>query len=420
MAADRWPQRNLRGRLGAVDLLVAVCAPCQLARMSLGHTSAAVRSFRLLSSGWGEELDSAVSLGANSVDVICPFIKASTAQRFLKVRPPKGMRVLTRFNLRCFNDGVSDVEALRSFLRAGASVRGIRGLHSKLYVFGSKRVIVTSANLTEAAMTRNHEFGFVSNDDAIIIECAGYFDELWKAAGANLTTSQIEQWQSLLDEERRVRPTGQCSSLPDFGVAVTLPSPFTTAGALEMPDAQAFLKFFGTAGNRLDPSESVADVVESSGCNWACTYPPNKRPRQVQDGDTIFMGRLCNNGDLLIFGRAVGRQHRPGIDEATAEEIEDRSWKSDWPIYVRVHSGRFLNGRLADGVSLREMMRALGSDTYMSTQRNAVRGRGNTIPSRSMMQKAHMQLSAKASEWLSQRLEESFRRHGELDLSEPS
>ena len=41
----------------------------------------------------------------------------------------------------------------------GAGVRGIRNLHAKLYVFGSDRSIVTSANLTEPALTKNAEFG---------------------------------------------------------------------------------------------------------------------------------------------------------------------------------------------------------------------------------------------------------------------
>lgn len=375
--------------------------------------------FRLLSSGWGQELDQAVGLRAGPVKVICPFIKAHTARRLLAHGGGGTLLVLTRFDLRCFNEGASDLEALQLLRCAGASIRGIRGLHSKLYLFGNERVIVTSANLTESAMSRNHEFGFVSDDASVISECVRYFDDLWRPAGTNVSSSKLEQWQSMLDAERRVRSGDRSSSLPDFGAVVDLSSPFTSTEVPEASSSQAFLKFFGSAGNRSDPSEPVADVVVRSGCTWACTYPANKRPRQVNEGDTMFMGYLCNNGDLLVFGRAVGRRHQPGIDEATAEEIEERPWKADWPIYVRVHSGRFVNGQLSDGVSLQRMMRELGSDSYLSTQRNASRGRGNTVPSRAMMQKAHMQLTAEATEWLAQQLEESLRRHGEVDLSEP-
>ena len=35
-----------------------------------------------------------------------------------------------------------------------ARVRGVRNLHAKLYIFGESRAIITSCNLTEAALTR--------------------------------------------------------------------------------------------------------------------------------------------------------------------------------------------------------------------------------------------------------------------------
>jgi phosphatidylserine/phosphatidylglycerophosphate/cardiolipin synthase-like enzyme len=37
--------------------------------------------------------------------------------------------------------------------------RGIRHLHSKLYLVGDRRAVVTSANLTTGALDRNEEFG---------------------------------------------------------------------------------------------------------------------------------------------------------------------------------------------------------------------------------------------------------------------
>ena len=37
-----------------------------------------------------------------------------------------------------------------------------------MYLLGARRVIVISANLTEAALYRNHEFGFLSDDETTI------------------------------------------------------------------------------------------------------------------------------------------------------------------------------------------------------------------------------------------------------------
>ena len=43
---------------------------------------------------------------------------------------PGNVQVITRFNLADFAEGVSDIEALRLLLDAGADIRGIRSLHA--------------------------------------------------------------------------------------------------------------------------------------------------------------------------------------------------------------------------------------------------------------------------------------------------
>lgn len=50
-------------------------------------------------------------------------------------------------------------------------------------------MIVTSANLTEAALYRNHEFGFLSDDETIVGECRSYFEALWERAEPDLPRS---------------------------------------------------------------------------------------------------------------------------------------------------------------------------------------------------------------------------------------
>ena len=110
---------------------------------------------RLVDAGWGAELIAALRADTSGFRVICPFIKASALDRLLSLKPAS-IQVITRFNLVDFAEGVSDIAALRMLLDAGAQVRGVRKLHSKLYLFAS-RAIVTSANLTKAALDSNHE-----------------------------------------------------------------------------------------------------------------------------------------------------------------------------------------------------------------------------------------------------------------------
>jgi phosphatidylserine/phosphatidylglycerophosphate/cardiolipin synthase-like enzyme len=112
------------------------------------------------------------------------------------------VQVITRFNLTDFANGVSDISALRSLLDAGATVRGVRNLHAKLYLFGTNRVIITSANLMIAALDRNHEFGIVAEDNAVIAACQTYSDDLWRRGGKDLSRNQIDAWDKTVTHHR--------------------------------------------------------------------------------------------------------------------------------------------------------------------------------------------------------------------------
>ena len=122
------------------------------------------RGFRLVETDWGHVLDRAVATDCSELRIVCPFIKERTVRRLLAGGRPKSIQVITRFNLLDFAEGVSDTAALRLLLDKGAQIRGVRGLHAKLYLIG-RQAIVTSANLTQAALSRNHEFGFVTIPD---------------------------------------------------------------------------------------------------------------------------------------------------------------------------------------------------------------------------------------------------------------
>jgi hypothetical protein len=205
------------------------------------------------------------------------------------------------------------------------------------------------------------------------------------------------------------------AGLDDEGVDAGLP-----AAPIELPAVideapQAFVKFFGAGENRADRSMPVFEEVRRSGCHRACTYPKDKRPRQVRDGATIFMGRLVKGpNDIIIYGRATGMRHVPGRDDATPDDISRRPWKVDWPHYVRVHHAEFVNGTLANGVSLNDLMDVLKSDSFAPTQRNATKGSGNIDPRRAYMRQAAVELTLQASAWLNKQLQLAFRQHGNI------
>jgi hypothetical protein len=377
-------------------------------------------SFQLIDSGWDKVIQEATTADRTEVHVVCPFIKMRAAKRLLAGKRPELIRVVTRFHLGEMCDGVSDTEALRLLLENGAKIRGVRNLHAKLYLFGDKRAIVTSANLTEAALLRNHEFGFVSSEDAIIERCREYFDKLWKRAGNDLDLARLESWEKRIEGVRVAgsRPSTK-SGLSDEGTdaGLVLPEVIVTPRIEEAP--QSFVKFFGEGDYRSTLDLAVFEEVKRTGCHWACTYPRKKRPRQVNDGAVMFMGRLVESpNDVIIYGRAVGLRHIEGRDEASTEEITLRSWKKDWPNYVRVHHAQFVAGTLENGIRLSDLMEELKADSFISTQKNAQKGDGNTNPRSACRQKAAMPLTNEAFAWLNQRLEQAFAKHGKLTPAE--
>ena len=377
-------------------------------------------AFRLIKEAWNEEVLAARRANPGRLRIICPFIKAKALDRILRAARSGNIEVITRFDLNGFDQGVSDLEALALIVEAGGKVRGVRGLHSKLYLFGGTSAIATSANVTDAAFHRNHEFGFAASDAKIVETCEQYFDALWKDARPNLTRKQIKTWRAMLNERRRNGSGAkQNPLLPDFGADIELRSPFAPTRDAAPQENNAFIKFFGSADRRAPRTLAVDDLVAENGANWACTYPESKPPRQVEDGDVIYTARLVHSpNDLLIFGRAIGRKHRDEEDVASAAEIALRPWKSDWPRYVRVHDGHFLNATLADGIPMSEMMTALGADAFDSTQRNASGKSGNTDPFASYGRKAHMRLTDRSRAWIEDRLKAALRQHGEINLSE--
>ena len=373
-------------------------------------------TFRLVDGKWDKEFTEALCDDASELRIVCPFIKVGALQRLL-CHSPGRVQVIARFNLGDFADRVSDVAAMRKLLKVGARVRGVRNLHAKLYLFGKKRAIITSCNLTEAALSRNHELGIVTTDGTIIEKCLEYFDNLWCEAGEDLVLDTVEDWERTVIDYllKGGRPHGR-GGLADCGVntGIIETSP-AQLPIVESTSSQAIVKFLGSAKERCQPSDLTIEEIKRSGCHWAVGYPLNRRPRSVQDDAIIFMGRLTRNPyDIRIFGRAIGMAYREGRDEATEAEKKERPWKERWPRYIRVHHAEFVDGPMENGVSLNELMETLGADSFATTQENKKDGKGNTSPRSAYRSQPHVRLSAKGLSTLSQWLQEALEVHGKV------
>ncbi len=373
-------------------------------------------TIRLVDAGWATELTEAVRSDPSELRIICPFIKVGALNRLLSYQPSR-IQVITRFNLADFAEGVSDVAALRKLLEVGAQVRGVRNLHAKVYLFGTSRAIVTSANLTKAALEQNHEFGMVAEDATIIATCRSYFDDLWSRSGDDLVQDQAVSWADTVTRHRALGGRSKKSNgLGDFGAdAGVIEPPPVLLPTIVADASQAFVKFLGEGNDRVELSCPTIEEIERAGCHWAVAYPASKRPSGVKEDAAIFIARLTQEpNDIRIFGRAVGMKHQPGRDDATHTDITLRPWKEKWPRYIRLHNAEFVAGTMENGVSLNELMDALGADSFAPTQRNAARSQGNTNPRRAYLQQAAVELSAEGLSWLGDRLQAAFDTHGKV------
>ena len=132
---------------------------------------------------------------------------------------------------------------------------------------------------------------------------------------------------------------------------------------------QAFIKFLGKSDNRVSTEYPVLKEVETSGCYWSLGYPRSRRPRQPQDGDVMFMGRLVDDAgkdDIIIFGRAIAMKHVDERDVASTEEIAASrdNWRGIWDKYIRVHDAELVAGTLNNGVRLSKLMDKLGGKLF--------------------------------------------------------
>ncbi|MGA0608710.1 phospholipase D family protein [Caldimonas sp. KR1-144] len=388
-------------------------------------------TLRLVDGRWGGELSAALRADPSESRIISPFIKHA-ALCWLLAERPRATRVITRFNLADFATGVSDIHALRALLDAGAQVRGVRHLHAKLYLFGKSRAVVTSANLTTAALDRNEEFGAVLDSAEDIGSCSAYFERLWSHAGPNLSREQLDDWEATVTKylARGARPA-EGLALPDFGTQLAPdpgPGPALTPTAgppsrspLPVAVAEAghvFVKFLGTANDREALAFDTLAEVKRAGCHWALAYPAKQRPRIVNDGDLMYIARMTREPtDMRIFGRAIGMRHVPGRDDATPEDIAARRYKEKWSRYVRVHHAEFVAGPLSHGVSLRDLMAELGAGAFESTQVRAAKSGAQIDPKSALKRRAAVRLSAAGAAWVASRLQGAFDLHSTIPQS---
>jgi hypothetical protein len=312
--------------------------------------------------------------------IVSPFVKDQIVHKVHEVFNFKNLELITRYNMMDFASNVSSIDALLFAVVRGASVFGIRQLHSKVYLFDRRAAIVTSANLTSGGLLTNYECGIFITDSGVIEKLHRYVDDLKAIAGPQLETEQCERWRIELLQRQEIYNTF-ISSLPDYGA-----TPFAADKT-----KQYFVKFFGSANNRVPFSFLAREEVTRALCHYACCFSVS--PRQFRTGDVIYMGRMTSPNDYAIFGRAKAVSYVSNRDRASAAELLEREWKKKWPLYIRVTSSRFIDTSMGNCVMLYDLIRNLDYQSFSSTLRRYHAGERDIRPAKALAQKQYVKLT---------------------------
>jgi len=350
---------------------------------------------------WYDKLLSEVKT-CKKLRIVSPFIKEQIIRKISDNFNFLNMELITRYKLSDFACNVSSIDALKFSVEKGASVFGVRDLHSKIYLFDRRAAIITSANLTTGGLINNYECGVYLTDTDLIDELHKYFDSLKEIGGQKLTVSHCEQWQ---EEINLQFPNSPLPSLPDYG---------STQVKINTK-VNYYVKFFGTRHDRAPLKMSVREEVERALCHYACGFSINKRPRQINDGDVIYLARMTENpNNYAIFGKAIAMKYVEGRDKATASEIIERPWKKDWPIYLRIYDPIFIDGEMSDCVFLYDLIKSLDYMSFPSTESRYQSGERDINPYTSLAQRAYIRLTSQAVEWLEPKFQASLNRKGAI------
>jgi len=335
--------------------------------------------------------------------VVSPFVKEQVIRKMQGQFDFNNFELITRFNLRDFASNVSSIDGLKFSVESGATVFGIKELHSKIYLFDKRAAIITSANLTSGGLVNNYECGIYITDTPTIQNLHNYFNDLKNLAGQKLSVPQCENWKQQISGVEIINT--QIPSLPDYG-----------SSAIKIDSSvNYYIKFFGTAKNRVPLTFTAKEEIDRALCHYACGFSTNKKPRQIQDGDIIYMARMTYEPwDYAIFGKAIATKFVDGRDEATKPEIQERPWKANWPIYLRVTNPVFIDGTMADCVLLYDLIKALDYESFPSTKFRYESGERNINPYKSLSQQAYVKLTPSAVEWLEPKFQEALTRKGEV------
>jgi phosphatidylserine/phosphatidylglycerophosphate/cardiolipin synthase-like enzyme len=134
---------------------------------------------KIIKNPWKEDFLSLVKESSKSIKITSPFIKNQICEELMKTKNKSvKIEVITNFNLSNIYNGSLDLKAIENILNNNGIVKNSSKLHSKIYLFDEKKVIITSGNLTNGGLLYNYEYGVYSEDKTLVKDVVEDFYQL--------------------------------------------------------------------------------------------------------------------------------------------------------------------------------------------------------------------------------------------------
>jgi tetratricopeptide (TPR) repeat protein len=142
---------------------------------------------------WKNILLTNVKEAKRSIFIITPTLKTEVVKWITNIlldSPPEGefkLKIMTKLNEEAIVDGKSDLEALDILgnLQLGPEFklefRGVENLNANVFIFDSKKAIVTSGGLDSNSLLSNLEYGFLITDPEMVKKIISDFETFWSS-----------------------------------------------------------------------------------------------------------------------------------------------------------------------------------------------------------------------------------------------
>ncbi|WP_390684826.1 phospholipase D-like domain-containing protein [Blastopirellula sediminis] len=195
-------------------------------------------------------------------------------------------------------------------------------LHAKVYIFGEKYAIVSSANFTKSALGENLEIG-VQLDGAEVAELIRWFDGLWNPDQL-LTIEELERIRPQVEAEELAKAAVPESQIEGWR--------FEKPAGNEQPESHDFVEseYPDSPELIIHPTSKLISLLRMDRPGWVCNTkrePPNyplpikleelMRRRSLaatwQDNVAHKQMRLVQEDDLVLMHGNKGGADLPGL-----------------------------------------------------------------------------------------------------------